>query len=873
MHSKQKALIPAVRTILSITLVAFMVCSAARAQGPLEDTPQVEARVSALLSKLTLEEKIDLIGGAEKFNIRALPSIGLPMLRMSDGPMGVRTWGLAPAYPGGMGLAASWDPKMAETLGAAMGHDARARGVSFLLAPGVNIYRAPMGGRSFEYFGEDPILAGRIAVGFISGVQQQGVIATVKHFAANNQEFNRVQVSSDVDERTLRELYLPAFEAAVKDGHVGAIMDSYNPVNGVHPTQNATLNCSILKGDWKFDGIVMSDWGATHNGIAAANACLDLEMPSPEFMNRETLLPAIKDGRVSIAVIDDKARRILRKAVQFGFFDRPQTDLQQSLYTEQNRQVALQGALEGAVLLKNDGALLPLDAHHIHTLGVLGPNAAPAVYGAGGSSRVDPYEAIGTLSGIMDYLGGKADVKYDPGLPNLAELSRATKFTFHGQPGVQVELFADADFHGQPLKTQIVSNIEPAPMAGILQPDSTLPDEVKALRFTATYTPHSAGSYLFLTAGGSGDPYLSGQDKYKLFVNGTQIAAMAPFEMHAPLDTYRDLPAATPVEIRFDYVPGSRRAYPRVAISATADLVSERAKQIAAASDVVVLALGFDASTEKEGMDRSFALPYGQEELVRTVAALNKKTIVVLNAGGGVDMHRWVESVPSILHAWYPGQEGGIALAQILFGDHNPSGKLPITIDRTWEDSPVHDSYYPKEGETRAPSPEGLYTYGVGGVNHVAKVEQGVTYKEGLLNGYRYYSGSTRKPLFPFGFGLSYTTFSFSNLHIGAVGADGVDVTADVTNTGKRQGEEVAELYLGLPSTHVPMPDRELKAFQKVSLSPGETSHVTLHLDRRSFSYYDTTASAWKLDTGEVKVFVGDSSQDTPLTGSFSVSH
>jgi len=868
MPNNRSNFLPAALVVLIAVFCFISALRPAFAQAAIEDTPQVEARVNALLSKLTLEEKIGLLGGVDKFYIRGLPSIGLPPLRMSDGPMGVRTWGKATAYPGGMALAASWDPNLADEIGAAMGRDARARGVYFLLAPGVNITRAPMAGRSFEYFGEDPVLAAHMAVGFIEGVQGQGVIATVKHFAANNEEYNRVEVSSDVSERTLHELYLPAFEAAVKQGHVGAVMDSYNPVNGIHPTQNVELNCDILKKDWQFDGIVMSDWGATHNGVAAANACLDLEMPAGLYMNRQTLLPAIHDGKVSLATIDDKVRRILRKAVQFGFFDRPQLDLSIPLYSSENRKMALKGALESITLLKNDDALLPLDASAVRTLAVIGPNATPAVYAGGGSSKVTAYEAVSTLAGLMDYLDGKADVKYDPGLPDLDELSTGTQFTFDHKPGVQLQLFTNPDFSGNPLRTITVPNIAPGSLAATLNADETLADGVKALRFTGTYVPRGGGNYLFLTSG-AGPEYASGRDKYKLFVDSTQIAAMAPFEAQVPLATYRDLTYGKPVQVRFDYVPATSHAYPRLAIASMADLISERAKQIAQSADAVVIAVGFDSTTEREGMDRTFELPYGQEELIRTIARLNKKTIVVVNSGGGVDMHRWVDSVPAIFYEWYPGQEGGVALAKLLFGDHNPEGRLPVTIDRTWQDSPVHNSYYPKKRSQS--SPEGAFVYDMGGFNHPGKVEEGIEYKEGLLNGYRFYAGSSEKPLFPFGFGLSYTTFSVSNLRVGELAENGLDVSVDVTNTGSRDGTQVVQLYVGLPSDHVPMPERELKAFQKVSLQPDETTHVSLHLDPHALSYYDVAAKAWKLDTGEAKVFVGDSAENTPLSGQFNV--
>lgn len=379
-------------------------------------TPAVEQRAEAMLKKLTLEQKIRLMGGAPRMATEAEPAIGLPSLRMSDGPMGVRSWGPSTAYAAGIGLAASWDAALAREVGVALGKDARARGVSFLLGPGVNIYRAPMGGRNFEFFGEDPYLAGQIAASYIEGVQSRGVVATIKHFAANNSEYDRHQTDAIIGERALREIYLPAFETAVKQAHVGAIMDSYNLVNGEHATQNRFLNVQVLRKDWGFRGIVMSDWGATYDGVAAANGGLDLEMPSAEFMNAKTLLPAIQDGKVSVATINDKVLHILETALRFGLVDRDQTELKIPLYDRENNSVALDTAEEGAVLLKNAGPLLPLDPKSIHSMAVLGPNAYPPVPGGGGSSHVDAFAPVSFMTGLSKAMGPHDNVYWNAGV-------------------------------------------------------------------------------------------------------------------------------------------------------------------------------------------------------------------------------------------------------------------------------------------------------------------------------------------------------------------------------------------------------------------------------------------------------------------------
>src|SRR5579863_4133072 len=379
--------------ILSVALLASFACLCSlSAQAPSPGSPQIEAHAKALLAKLTLAEKIKLIGGVDSMFTNAIPSIGLPRLKMSDASVGVRTWGPTTAYAGGAALAATWDRSFAKELGESLGRDARARGVNFLLGPGVNIAKAPVNGRNFEYLSEDPFLNGALVAPYIEGVQSQGVSATVKHYALNNEEYNRHNVDVTADERTMREMYLPAFEAAVKQGHVDAVMDSYNLINGSHATQNEYLNLKVLKGEWEFQGVLMSDWDATYDGVAAANNGLDLEMPSPRFMNQQTLAAAVKEGAVKEATIDDKVLRLLRVALRYGWLDRPQLDPAASTYAVADRPVALKGALESITLLKNEDHTLPLDASKIKTIAILGPNAWPAVPGGGGSSEATAFD-------------------------------------------------------------------------------------------------------------------------------------------------------------------------------------------------------------------------------------------------------------------------------------------------------------------------------------------------------------------------------------------------------------------------------------------------------------------------------------------------
>src|SRR5579859_7549921 len=416
-----------------------------------------DTRADAILAKMSLDEKIDLLGGTDGFFIRAMPEFGVPALRMADGPIGVRNFGPATAMAAGINLAATWDPSLAERVGTQIGRDARAKGVNFLLGPGLNIYRSPLNGRNFEYFGEDPFLASRIAVGYINGVQSQGVSATAKHFMANNSEFDRHNTDSIIDERTMREIYLPVFEAAVKEANVGAVMDSYNLTNGLHLTQDGYLNTDVAKKEWGFKGIMMSDWDATYDGLAAANGGMDLEMPAGAYMNRRVLLPAIQEGKVSVATIDDKVRRILRIAAQFGWLDRDQIDDSIPRYNQRGRQTALQAARESMVLLKNESSLLPLDKQRTKSVAILGPTAFPAVPVGGGSARVQPFASVSFLEGISNYLGVGSHTYYSQGLPSLGEMAQATNFSTaaaDGTPGLRAEYFTDGELQGEPSVTR-----------------------------------------------------------------------------------------------------------------------------------------------------------------------------------------------------------------------------------------------------------------------------------------------------------------------------------------------------------------------------------------------------------------------------------
>lgn len=708
-----------VTVILMVLLATIMQSQHAQEPRPLylDVNLPIDARVEDLLSRMTLEEKISLVHADSKFTTAALSRFGLPRRWLSDGPHGVRedvgpdSWqpaghtdDFASFMPALIGLAATWNPELATAYGTVIGEEARQRGKQIMLGPGMNIMRTPLNGRNFEYPGEDPFLSSRMVVNYIRGVQAQDVSSCAKHFAANDQEWQRGTINVEMDERALREIYLPPFKAAVQEAGVRTVMTAYNKFRGQYCSENDYLINQILKGEWGFKGLVMSDWGGTHSTRGAVINGLDLEMgtelvPYDDFYLGRAFREGVRGGEFPTSVLDDKVRRNLRQMIATKAIEGRAPG---AINTKQHQAIARRIAEESMVLLKNDGHALPLDPDKIKSVVVIGENAIQLQAPGGGSAGIKAFYEITPLEGILHRIGDRANVTFSKGY---------------------------SEKNNEDLMSQAVR--------------------------------------------------AAGQADVVVFIGG----------------------------------------------------------------------LNHRQFVDAEGSDRKdMKLPYGQDDLLQRIVEANPRTIVVLLGGGPVEMGSWLTKAPAVIQAWYPGMEGGNALAAVLFGDMNPSGKLPCTFPKRLEDSPAHalNAYPGKDGTVR--------------------------YDEGLLVGYRWFDTRKIEPLFPFGFGLSYTQFEYSNLRlVPRTYALNAIVTAEfeVQNVGAREGAEVAQLYVQDEKPRLPRPLKELKGFRKVQLKPGEKQTVSIPVERAAFAFYDPEQHGWAAEKGNFKILIGGGSRDIRLNANY----
>ncbi len=806
-------------------------------------------KIEKLIQQMTLDEKISMLAGADLWHTIPVERLGIPVFKVTDGPNGARgadgSMG-APSVcaPVGVALGATWNVELVERVGEVLGDEVKAKGAHILLAPTVNIHRSPIAGRNFECYSEDPYLSGEMATAYIKGIQKRGVGACIKHFVCNDQEFERMSMSSEVEERPLRELYLEPFRKAVKNAKPWSVMSAYNRVRGTWASENDYTLKTILKEEWGFDGLIMSDWFGTYTDAVPAGG-LDLEMPGPaRWMASDKVKAALAAGTLTEDGLNDKVRRLLGVMEKAGIFEKPELQPEQGFDQPEHRQIIRAAAQEAIVLLKNDG-LLPLDG--VKTIGVIGENARWANILGGGSSAVTPHYVISPLDGIRSRAGKQATVEYAPGCfihHTLPAPDAATLSTESGQRGWLVEIFDNLDFSGVPAFTQVNEH----PQFGWF--DASVPkvnQERFTVRLSGFFTPQESGLHTFgLGTVGRGRLFIDGQETID---NWT---APAPYGQKT---VQIEMTAGTRYAFKVDYAWEGNPRWRSLAVSHlpphAADLMAE-AIELAKRCEAVVVVAGLTGEWEAEGFDRvDMKLPGQQNELIEKVAAVNPNTIVVLNVGSPVEMP-WIDKVAGVVQLWYDSQEQGNALADILFGDVNPSGKLPTTFPTRLQDNPAYINFPGENGQ--------------------------VFYGEGLFVGYRYYEKKEVAPLFPFGHGLSYTTFAYSKLRLSAEqfkAEDGLTVSVDVKNTGKLTGKEVVQVYVRDVKSSLVRPEKELKAFAKVELKPGESKTVTFQLDKEAFWFYNPSTSSgqapaqngWVTEPGEFEILVGASSRDIRLKG------
>jgi beta-glucosidase len=818
----------------------------------------------ALLEQLTLEEKAALCAGSSMWLTTAIPRLGIPALKLSDGPIGVRggnlTGGVASAcFPNASALGATFSPELIEEMGVALGQEAKTKGVHVVLGPTVNLHRSPLGGRHFESYSEDPLLTSRLCVAFVRGVQSQGVGTSVKHYVANDSEFERMSIRSVVDERTLREVYLRPFEAAVTEVAPWTLMAAYNKVGDTYCTEHRELLLTILEEEWGFDGVVVSDWFAIKDTAAAASGGLDLEMPGPARFFGEPLVVAVKDGRVSEAEIDRKVRRVLRLIERSGAAPGDVDAPEQAVDRPEHRALARRLATDSAVLLRNEGEILPLRRDALRRLAVIGPNAATTSALGGGSARVVPHYETHALDAIRAAAGGACEVVFEPGCSShktVPALDTARVVTPDGDEGFELAFFDSLDLSGDPVQLHTTRNAEQT-WLGEIAPG------VDPLRFSARlrgrFTPG---------AGGVQTLALSCAGKARLRVDGEVV--LDQWDSQEPGDSWFgagsaertvDLPleAGRAVELAVEFSSEGVKTFEGAGITglklghmqAVPEDAMVRAVEAARAADVAVVIVGLNAEWESEGGDKAhMRLPGRQPELIERVAAVNPATVVVVNAGAPLELDP-AERVPGLLWAWYGGQEAGQAIADLLFGEASPGGRLPTTFPMRLEDNAAHTgdplTYPGRDGR--------------------------VEYREGIFVGHRHYDREGLTPRFPFGFGLSYTSFEYGEARLeGEPGSEDFAVRVSVRNTGEVAAPEVVQVYLRDVEASLPRPEQELAAFAKVRLAPGEQREVRLPLGSRALCFWSVERHAWLAEAGEFEVRVGGSSRDVRARLGFSLS-
>ena len=799
-------------------------------------------RVEDLLGQMTLEEQVALLAGADFWTTVPIPRLNIPALKVTDGPAGARGGGSlvggkkTAAFPVGIALGSTWNVELLREVGRALAQEVRDKGAGVLLAPTVNLFRSTLNGRNFESYAEDPFLTGKLGAAYIQGLQAEGVAATVKHYVGNESEYQRMTISSDIPERVLRELYLRPFEMAVKEGGTWAVMSAYNKLNGTYCSEHPWLLTTVLREEWGFDGLVMSDWFGAHSAGPSVRAGLDLEMPGPARA-RANLLAEAQDDESTRAAVRSAARNVLRLMERTDTFENPRdvrVDAELGVEHPETTALIRRAGAEGVVLLKNEGNLLPLPAGA--TVAVVGPNAATGQVMGGGSAQINAHRRVSPLEGLRAALGDE-HVTYAIGCHNdkhLPVLDAPVRITYCS-PETGDVLDEETQSSGQ------VQWFE-------------RPEEVPA-NFLATLTQtvkvDEDGTYEFsVISSGPSRLRVDGEERLDNWTNWKLGSAFFGFASDEAQATAHLQAGEHTVEVEYrseasGMVGGTVRIGFRKPLP---DNSVTEAANVAAQADYAVVCVGTTGEWETEGEDRwGLTLPGRQDELVQAVARANPNTIVLLQTGGPVLMP-WLHEVRAVIQGWFPGQEAGHTLADVLTGRAEPGGRLPQTFPACLEDDPVH----PEHPDRQYPGEDGH-----------------VSYDEGLYIGYRHVDRAGLMPLFPFGFGLSYTTFELGEPRLSAETLEPggeLTVTLSVRNTGERAGQTVVQLYVRDAEARLDRPSKELKAFAKVTLEPNQVQDVTLALDMRALAYHDDTRRAWVADAGDFDLLIGTSSADLPRT-------
>jgi beta-glucosidase len=789
---------------------------------------------------MTLEEKIALMAGVDDWHFHGVPRLGIPSVMVTDCGHGVTLCGVesspATCFPTGIGMASTWNAELLERAGAVIGRETRALGCSILLGPKINLHRHPLNGRSFETFSEDPWLAGLLGAAVIRGIQSQGVGACVKAVAANNQQQDQQVVSSEVAERPLRELYLRAFQLAVEEGNPCAVMTAYNRLNGDFCSESAWMIRQVIKGEWAYPGFILSDWRSVHTAQVYGSG-LDLEMPGPgKLYNAQMVRHALEEGLLTEAEVDDKALRVLRAILRYGAA--PVRAEEGNLDTPANRRAALEVAEESIVLLKNEGAVLPLDRKSLRRLLVVGPNAAVARLGGGGSASVTPFYSVSPLEGIREACGSEVEVQYLEGCNLVGTMETIHDVFTHVDAAGKLRSGLRGEFFNARDPRERADYASATPQVdfswGWAAPGPGIARGIYSVRFSGILTAPVSGTYRLgvFAQEGCVSLTLDGHRLVEDWDNDPQGNFEASYQTRY-FTIEREFTAGQACRLELCYGKRAARAGVRLEweIPGQADPIS-RAADLAREADAVIVCAGLCNMFEGGTHDRpDIDLPEAQVRLIQEIAAANPRTIVTLNSGGVLGLD-WEACVPAILQAWYPGQEGGRALAHILFGQVNPSGRLPDTIPFRLEDHAAIQNY-PGDGRE-------------------------VRYKEGLSIGYRHFDRAGIPVRYPFGHGLSYTTFELFALTAEPVRpGHQVTVRARVKNTGPGPGKTVVQLYIRAVAPPLERPEKELRAFRKIHLDPGHEREISFTLGRRDWEYFDPAQAAWTVAPGQFEVLVG----------------